>query len=68
MDCYGLTEVGSSGVNADRYHISQDKKIFALSDEASGSFEEGCRNLFSLVNEKCPANKLDDKTIIVAYI
>lgn len=34
----------------------------------SGSFEEGCRNLFSIVNEKCPANKLDDKTITVAYI
>ena len=40
MEYYGLTEVGSSGINADSYYISQDRKIFAISDGASGAFDK----------------------------
>lgn len=40
MEYYGLTEVGASGINADSYHISQDRKIFAIADGASGAFDK----------------------------
>ncbi|WMM25473.1 SpoIIE family protein phosphatase [Tissierella sp. MB52-C2] len=40
MEYYGLTEVGASGINADSYYISQDEKVFAVADGASGAFDK----------------------------
>lgn len=40
MEYYGLTEVGASGTNADSYYISQDEKVFAVADGASGAFDK----------------------------
>ncbi|MGF7056846.1 hypothetical protein [Brassicibacter mesophilus] len=40
MNCFGLTEVGASSINADSYYISRDNNVFAISDGASGAFDK----------------------------
>lgn len=40
MEYYGLAEVGASGINADSYYISQDRKILSIADGASGAFDK----------------------------
>jgi serine/threonine protein phosphatase PrpC len=40
MESFGLSNVGSSGVNADRYYISSDNNVYAISDGASGAFDK----------------------------
>jgi serine/threonine protein phosphatase PrpC len=38
---YGATLTGSTGINRDSFYISPDKKVFILSDGASGAGKEG---------------------------
>lgn len=40
MQCYGKSVVGASGVNADSFYISADKKVFAVADGASGAYDK----------------------------
>ena len=40
MKSFGLSVVGSSGVNGDRYYISADNKVLVVSDGASGAFDK----------------------------
>ena len=40
MECYGLSIVGASGVNGDKYFVSIDKNVFAISDGASGAYDK----------------------------
>ena len=40
MQCYGKTIVGASGVNADSFYISQDIKVLAVADGASGAYNK----------------------------
>lgn len=40
MQCYGRTVVGASGVNADSLYVSQDNKVFAVADGASGAYDK----------------------------
>ena len=41
IQSYGATLTGSSGVNGDLFHISPDKKVYVLSDGASGAGKDG---------------------------
>ena len=38
---YGTTMIGTSGVNGDAFYISPDKKVYILSDGASGAGKDG---------------------------
>ena len=38
---YGTSLTGSTGVNGDSFYVSSDKKVFLLSDGASGAGEKG---------------------------
>lgn len=40
MEVFGKSIVGASGINADRYFISEDIKVFAVADGASGAFDK----------------------------
>lgn len=40
MEVFGRSIVGASGINADRYFISEDMKVFAVADGASGAFDK----------------------------
>lgn len=40
MDCYYCSIVGSSRVNGDKAFLSEDKRVFAISDGASGAYDK----------------------------
>lgn len=40
MQSYGRTKAGASGINADSFYISQDRKVFAVADGASGAYDK----------------------------
>ena len=45
-----------------------DEEEFVDVLRSSSSIERGCKKFFSIVNDRCPANRLDDKTIIVVQV